>query len=138
MNQPYSDQDVFELSALGTTAQQPYTDLFLALEGHVTIGAPLSLAVMAVENNPGSPMSTRVQTASAAGGVATFNFTWGADVSEIDPSTLASVTLTVEAFPAKDGDALTVRCVLAFTDSKTLDITFSGATLSDYGSCAAG
>jgi hypothetical protein len=138
MNPPYTDNDVFELSVAGSTAQKPPTDLFLALERTVTVGSPLSLAPMAVQTNPGPPASARMQTAATPDGVATFSFSWGADASEIDPNTLASVTLTVEAFPAKDGDLLTVRCVLTFTDSKTLDMTFSSATLSGFSGCAAG
>jgi hypothetical protein len=57
---------------------------------------------------------------------------------EIDANVLDAVSVTLVAFPSKDGDPLTVHYVLHFADGQTLDITVSGRMVSLLGGCAAG
>jgi hypothetical protein len=138
MSPPYLPADVLELSAEGSTAQKPYTDLFFAIEASATVGSAYTLQVMPVVYAPGAPTNNRQQAGNTPDNAVSFSFNWGADASEIDPNTLVTATATVEALPSKDGAPLTVRCVLTFSDSKVLDETFSGPTLSTYSGCPAG
>jgi hypothetical protein len=135
---PYDDADVFSLLVVGAhTTQPPYTGLSLSVKRTVTVGTSYALQVSPVVTVTNPNQIDTAQNAGTPDGTLQFGFSWGSNKDEIDPNPLAAVTVTVLAFPAKDGDPLTVHYVLSFTDAQTLDITFSSGMMSVMGGCPA-
>jgi hypothetical protein len=142
-NPPYDiSRDGFTLGAIGRQAQGPLTAISLAFESTsnpVQVGQGFDLALDAPisAQNPGGDY--RVQNATSPGNVLSFQFQWGAATpAEIDGNPLDAVHVDIDAFPSHDGEPMTVRFVLHFTDGQTLDATFSGNTISYLGGCTAG
>ena len=125
VNPPYTDADLFSLDIVGAKTKAPYTLLSFSLLRTVTVGSPYTLSPMPVSGTPGSLSDEGTQSADSSDGALQVSFSWGAELAEIDPNPLTAVTVTVEAFPAKDGQPLTVHCILSFSDAQTLDMTFS-------------
>src|ERR1019366_25359 len=82
----------------------------------------------------GSPSAT-VNADLSTKRALTFGFEWGSDQNEIDPNPFDAATVTVLAFPEKEGDAFTVRFQLHFTDDRALDETFSSPLSTSHFVC---
>jgi hypothetical protein len=126
MNPPFSDEDLFSLDVLGENTAISFT-----CSRNVTVGVPIVLTVAALA-------STAQQSASSPADSALHVTFEGGYESEVDPNPLDAATVTVLAFPAMDGDPLTVRFQLHFTDNRKLDETFSGPLSTVFGGCHAG
>jgi hypothetical protein len=135
---PYSDADLFAMYAVGAQDPVPRTLIEVVTKRAVAVGSPYALVVSSAYVATGSAGATQAQSASSADGLVQLSFGWGANAAEIDPSPLDAVTVTIDAFPAQDGAALTVHCVFHFTDGQTLDITFSADTVPPPSGCPAG
>ena len=106
----------------------------------VKVGMPMVLTPGVYENNrpstkgAGSPSAT-VNADLSTKRALTFGFEWGSDQNEIDPNPFDAATVTVLAFPEKEGDAFTVRFQLHFTDDRALDETFSSPLSTSHFVC---
>jgi hypothetical protein len=147
-NPPFTKDDLFSLNAVGPkTPPTPWPMMAFTLHPNVVVGQAYSLTLA-----PWQPLTTPV--VQDAGGVTIVNeneesgtvpdhsvefaFGRGSNQSMLDPNAFDHATVTVLAFPTKDGDPLTLRLQLHFTDGQTLDQTFSGPLVSTYGGCGAG
>lgn len=126
MNPPFTDQDRFSLDVLGENTAISFT-----CSRNLTVGVPIVLTLAAqapsAQQSASSPADSALQV--------TFD---GGYESEVDPNPLDAATVTVLAFPAKDGDPLTVRFQFHFTDNRKLDETFSGPLYTGFSGCRAG
>jgi hypothetical protein len=143
MDPPFTDDDLFSLFVVGeNTPTPPYGGIFFESSRKVMVGEPIVLSLTAYQTNPPTgpgEASPAQQSASVpAGSALQFTFEWGSNRNEVDPNPLDAATVTVLALPAKDGDPLTVRFQLHFTDNRKLDETFSGPLSTAYSSCPAG
>lgn len=136
---PYGPGNVFSQLAVGAGSPGPLTGFGVDMEQAVAPGTTYDLipvAPVSVQNPNGTDRS---QNALASDGVLSFQFQWSpSNPGEIDPNPLDHVTVTIIDFPSADGEPMTVRYVLHFTDQQTLDVTISGDTQLDAGGCAAG
>lgn len=129
---PYDNRDIFGLQAGG----DPDAGFFIYMPPTVTVGIAYAIELGAPSPDP--PASQGGQYGTSADGTVQFDYHWGVTASQVDASALDSATVTVEAFPAEDGDALTVRVVLHFVDGGLLDATGSADTPRMFYSCPAG
>jgi hypothetical protein len=127
-NPPFTDQDHFSLDVLGENTAISFT-----CSRNVTVGVPIVLTLAA----PSIASSAQQTASSPADSTLQVTFDGGYE-SEVDPNPLDAATVTVLAFPAKDGDPLTVRFQFHFTDNRKLDETFSGPLYTGFSGCVAG
>jgi hypothetical protein len=143
MNPPYTDQDIFSLDIAGKdTPTPPLGAIFLDCSRNVKVGEPIVLTVGAYQMNPpsgpGEAPSAQQSATLPSDSSLSVGFEWGSNPDEVDRHPLDAATVTVLAFPAKDGDPLTVRFQFHFTDNRKLDETFSGPLYTGFSGCPAG
>ena len=142
-NPPFTDQDVFSLDVIGVkTPTPPYGAIFFSCSRNVKVGEPIALSLGAYQTNPpsgpGEASWAQQAMSSPTDSALRVAFDWGSNRNEVDPNPLDAATVTVLAFPAKDGDPLTVRFQFHFTDNRKLDETFSGPLYTGFSGCPAG
>jgi hypothetical protein len=149
---PYSSDDHFTLDAIGPKVTPPYATLNVQIKPGLEIGRayvldldpwkPLDGPVVQHQVGPGGTpidiINTNTEVAHTADGALRMLLSRGADQTTVDANAFTKATVTIQAFPAKTGDPLTVRVQLDFSDGKTLDQTFSAPTGLAYSGCAAG
>jgi hypothetical protein len=144
MNPPFMNGDLYSLDIVDQTGPSPFSGFALSFNSPApATGTPLMLTVqpllphaIASHQPNGTPTSAAGQNAQGSG--ISFQFSQGANPSEIDTAAFDAVTITLLAMPTENGQPLTVRIQMHFVDGKTLDETFSNALGTRYSGCPAG
>jgi hypothetical protein len=144
MNPPFVNGDLYSLDIVDQTGATPYNALTLSFSSPApATGTPLMLTTQ-----PFSPQGTGIiqptgpmiwyAAQNAQGSGISFQYSQGANPSEIDTGAFDAVTITLLAMPTDNGQPLTVHIQMNFVDGKTLDETFSSPLVTSYGGCGAG
>jgi hypothetical protein len=139
MNPPFMNGDLYSLDIVDQTGPTPYNALSLSFSSPAPdTGVPLMLTVQPFTPQAGGNGSTWYAAQNAEGSGISFQYSQGANPSEIDTGAFDAVTVAILAMPADNGQPLTVRIQMHFVDGKTLDETFSNALSTAYSGCPAG
>jgi hypothetical protein len=118
----YMSGDTFQMAIEGNMSQWPAEELNIVFDTPIAVGEPFTLAVQALMV---SDASATPPVQSARGSGIDFGFSHATGASEIDDGAFDSVTVTLLAIPAADGDLMTLRLRIHFADGRVLDETFS-------------
>jgi hypothetical protein len=130
-----SPNDGYRLSIVDKdTPATPWPSMEVGLRPSVVVGQAYDLAI-----DPSQPLHPNDLNAHTPDFTVGLSFARGSNQATLDPNAFTKATITIVAFPAKDGEPLTVRVQLSFSDTQTLDQTFSAPLVTQVnGVCGGG
>jgi hypothetical protein len=135
---PYMNGDLFSVGIVPNGPATPYGLLSITFNSPVAVGTPLALTVQPFVMDGSQSGTTTYPDQTAQADNVRFVYSQGTGSSAIDTGAFDTVTFTLLAMPAQDGDPLTVRLQVHFVDGKVLDETYSGPVTTDSAGCPAG
>jgi hypothetical protein len=152
-NPPRSPDDLYSLDVVDKhKPPTPWPMMAMLLHPSAVVGEAYDLVIepwqplngpvtTTTDEDAGPPINvinTNEENAQTSDDVVRFSFERGSDQTTVDRNAFTKATITVLAFPAKDGEPLTVRVQLSFSDNQILDQTFSAPLVTESGSCGEG